>query len=443
MGWNNYSKILSSNGGYTKIALNGQGDLQQALRSSRLTQVELFTYGDINPFAIYKAFKNQNPSFASIADRNTARANDLYGFGFPRPTFNPDASTPINNWFYIRPSIPTYPLRADDFVYGDDSTLGYQQDAAPCFGLTVGQLTQSAQSQVNIWIDNMYNYCGREAYGRKWNSGTSLSISDFFSGYMGYYITLVFISNYTRNVVISKYTLGSILNNNKFATIELYANGNGNENPAIPVLQNTSAGSTVTVIAYLQGTAPTSPHNYEVITSNLVQYEGYSLGLENGLDRIDAILTQGTLSLVGTTVEWGTVSFVNMYDPVTDSAGTWEKFWFNGIYAVFDTTGASHWSPCPPGIRMAGQLVVGAGSMKVGETFATADSTMTVTTSDELYSNASGQTKQLSSAVYVWILRVPGQTISQTISFNYNMIENGQSIGHPTNPQTKQVTITV
>lgn len=443
MGWNSYSKVLSSNGGYTKIAGNGAGDLQKALKSSRTKQVELFAYGDINRFAIYKAFKSAAADFASIADRNTARANDLYGFGFPRPTFSPQASTPSAGWSYTRPSVPSYPLRSDDFVYGGDSTLGYQQNAAPCFAVTVGQIVKTGQSQINLWLDNMYNYSGVEQQGRVWSSGTSMSFSDFMSGYSGYYFAFLIISGSTKNVVVSKYKVSDVLSNNGFQTVELYVAGNGSSNPSIPVIDNTSTGGSITIIAYLYGTAPSSGKNYEVITNVTASQEGYSLAFESGLDTVTTNVLSGQLSLVGTTVEWGTVGFVNMYDPVTDSSGTWDKFRFNSIYAVFDTTGATSWSPSSLAISMAGQLVVNAGSMKVGETFATADSTMTVGTSDDLYSDTSGQTRQLSTSVYVWILRVPGQTLSHTISLDYNMIENGQSIGRPTNPQTKQVTITV
>lgn len=428
MGWNSYSQVLSSQGGYTKLAGNGQGDLQLALKSSQISQIGLFANGTINPHAIYKAFKNANGSFADIAARNAARAADLYGFT-SRPSFYPDVN-PNNVWLYTRPSLPNYALRADDFVYGGNDARGYQANAAPCFTITVGQLKKGAsqQSNVIVWVNDAYNNSGREGNGRTWVSGNSLSLSDLMSGYMSYYLTLLFIVNGTKNVVITKYTLATLLLANGIpTTIELYIDGNGSSNPSIPNLSSAADGSVVTVVAYAQGTGPSSGLNYQTITSNLDAYNGYSLAFESGIDRASALISSSVISLVGTTVVFGDVTFVNVGTD-TDSSGVWDKYWFNSVEGIFDTNGAAAWGPSSLKMGLWGSLVVDAGTMKVGKTFQTADRQYTYGTYDELYSKQANQKRSLSSDVYVWILRI-GRSVPQTITFNYTMEEDGASIG--------------
>ena len=77
MGWNDNIKVLNGVGGFTKIAANGQGDLQVALRRGETSHILLV--GDlkydqqnnledgeyINVSAKYKPFRNNTVVFSS------------------------------------------------------------------------------------------------------------------------------------------------------------------------------------------------------------------------------------------------------------------------------------------------------------------------------------------------------------------------------------------
>ena len=426
MGWNANAQVLSKSGGFgTKLATNGQGDLQLALKSSQTGQIALFANAVINPHATFKAFKNAAASFADATAWHNARQADIFGFT-SRPAFYPDTN-PNNVWAYTRPTPASYSLRPYDFVSESDDIHGYQANAAPCFTIAVGQLKKGAsqQSQVVVFVNDAYNYSGREGSGRTWVSGNSLSLSDLMSGYMSYYLTLLFIVNGTKNVVITKYTLATLLANGT-QTIELYIDGNGSSNPSIPNLSSAADGSVVTVVAYAQGTGPSAGLNYQTITSNLDAYNGYSLAFESGIDRADAPVSSGIISLNGTTVEFGNVSCVNVGTD-TDGVGTWDKYWFNDLRGIFDTTGAAHWAPSTLQLPIDGTLVVNAGTMKVGKNFASAQSQFSFGGTALLSSNQANQIKTLSSDVYVWILRI-GQSVPQTITFDYTIYDNGSAI---------------
>lgn len=125
MGWSNH-KLTKP---FTKIALNGRGDLQLALHSSKMTQIELFANGIVALFAKYKAFKNGNVFLDSYADANSARKAALiaanYGVGIPTDTalgsptttssFFYNLLTSAMMWYYDRPTVQTGKLRAEDF----------------------------------------------------------------------------------------------------------------------------------------------------------------------------------------------------------------------------------------------------------------------------------------------------------------------------------------
>lgn len=132
MGWDGH-KLTAP---FTKIALNGQGDLQRALgvSSTGMTQANLFANGNINKWAKYKAFKNSIVYTDHYSDTNSQRKAGLiannYGFG----TGFVDGTTVFtskgtlhsgfaNQWTYYRPTIGDGYLRALDFegYVGDDA----------------------------------------------------------------------------------------------------------------------------------------------------------------------------------------------------------------------------------------------------------------------------------------------------------------------------------
>lgn len=409
MAWNSTTKILSRKGGYTAVAESGAGDLQLALRSSRLSKQDLFAYGLINPHAKYKAFKSATACFATAAARDAARLQDIYGFT-TRPQFLP-ASNISAAWSYTRPATPTYALRVDDFVHGDDY-IGYQQNAAPCFGITVGQMTKTAQSQILLWLDDMYNYCGAEANGREWRRGTSLSIADLFNGYMSYYFAFVIMVGNTKNVILTNKTLNAALNDDYGSVeIDLYAGGDGSSNTAIPVLQNAAAGSTVTVIAYLTGSHASSG-NYEVKTSSLDTYGGYSLAIESGIDRTTAELTSGAFRMDGTTMGNLVLNAVDTAMEMTDANNqVWRAFLLE-LSATFSTENV----PFSGTMRVSGNIkfLVSGGAGKYGATPDEAQTPVTEANSVTLVGGTAGQTKAIASKSYFWVLKQSGSLIQTT-----------------------------
>lgn len=149
MGWDSSTKVLHYP--FTKIAANGNGDLQKALNSSRTTQTGLFQYGTVNKWAKYKAITSSESGFPNQIDSNHLwksaaaiialgetpwwrGANGNCGLNtgaatiIGTPSTNglikaliTDGVTGILAWNYVR---PTGALRAFDFIE-------YKADAAP------------------------------------------------------------------------------------------------------------------------------------------------------------------------------------------------------------------------------------------------------------------------------------------------------------------------
>ena len=147
MAWNSTTKILTYP--FVKIAANGQGDLQLALRRSALSHHMLIRdvdangnyIGAINIWAKYKPFSDPSllavtPTAAGWTERNTHAAAKMYGFLDPNTASLPSSNIfdpsnanafqkfyentvldpsgePLNGWRYFRP-LSTY-ARALDF----------------------------------------------------------------------------------------------------------------------------------------------------------------------------------------------------------------------------------------------------------------------------------------------------------------------------------------
>jgi len=160
MGWSDHKLTYP----FTKIAANGNGDLQQALQSSALYQSTLFANGVVAKWAKYKAFQYSG----AIADRYSAAgtsARDLAlkerSFGLNNiPIWTGQMNKMVNFWYgistsgnapicgaqseywtYLRPT--TY-LRALDFENYIDNA------EAPISALDSTSITVSTSKDVNV-----------------------------------------------------------------------------------------------------------------------------------------------------------------------------------------------------------------------------------------------------------------------------------------------------
>lgn len=150
MGWDSSTQILTAP--FTKIALNGQGDLQNALgRTTCFSEIQLIgdvdangnPVGAVNMWAKYKSVKNTAVSYADQLDANMKWKStatwwkDYYGrcgliiptataLGTPASGFFADLLSGSLPWSYDRPVAGTNlgPLRAYDFI-------GYYAGAMP------------------------------------------------------------------------------------------------------------------------------------------------------------------------------------------------------------------------------------------------------------------------------------------------------------------------
>lgn len=172
MGWQ-YHKLTYP---FTKIAKNGNGDLQQALRTSKMKQSEIFAYGVISKWAKFRAFVANQGYHDRYGDTNSRRLAGLkaanLGFG-TLPVYASASEfiaalrngiTPGSHWLYAR---PTSFLRALDFEgYVDDyvtesqwGELGLDPDYPKWLtlpfngGLNVTDNLLTAYSQVSAYID--------------------------------------------------------------------------------------------------------------------------------------------------------------------------------------------------------------------------------------------------------------------------------------------------
>lgn len=118
---------------FTKIAANGQGDLQKAIgRTSCYDHIQLIgdvdgqgnDVGRIKKFAKYKPFRDTTVVFPFDPTKSTpelrsparwqAAKGQRYGLN-PAPILTQSGATmPSTPWTYNKPTLPTYPLRALD-----------------------------------------------------------------------------------------------------------------------------------------------------------------------------------------------------------------------------------------------------------------------------------------------------------------------------------------
>ena len=328
MGWT--GKILNGVGGFTKIAANGQGDLQQALRRSGGgshillvgdlaydQQNNLVDAGAVNVSAKYKAFRDSTVKFTSWSARNNARAAARYGMT------RPDAFSPNTQyypappaWPYAKPVLNTHPMRADDFVKDETTaTAGYDPDAVPPVAISAqGGLLTDGDSILLVWKDSGVNsyWASRTAPGEWW-ADRSLSVAELLtSADSGKYVAFALLDMTAGGspCIITTGKTFAQLGDTEYFILSADGATIGSANyPAIPWLNGTGGtsrvGHTIRVAVVLCSTGvSTQGDAYAVLPSNTTVF---SLGFNSSI-RCDY-----------TDVEADTSSPINLLTGVLDS----------------------------------------------------------------------------------------------------------------------------
>lgn len=279
---------------FTKIAANGRGDLQRALKSSARSQAALFQNGIINPMAKYKAVALAGV-YENITDAQ--RKSVRYGLGEP-PVFYPGSMDTAERypqaWSYVRPTLGTHPFRPMDFN-------GYDVNAAPPIVLD-DQMTIAIQEAfaLFLWKDGGVNNSNAIAKTtRRWYQDRSLSVQEIAQSkmdiYGGCYIGFAFwdMDGYSSdvNVVVTNKKFGDI---GTTAVFIFWPQGDGTQTgdhvesglhyPQIPLLnQPYRMGHRFRVAVCLINGFPDDPILYAYKLRESETMPCYSLGFDKDL----------------------------------------------------------------------------------------------------------------------------------------------------------------
>lgn len=202
---------------FTKIAANGQGDLQLALGRSVLSHSQLVGDVDangnpvnrINMWAKYKPFRDATVAFASSAARELAREVANYGISIPSAGFGSIignngmiANLASAAWSYVKPRVGTDPLRALDFD-------GYRPGATSPISALNNGTTQSSASTMDVGVGFSRNIASQAGFLTLADLHVDgHSISDSFANY--YFGVCLYYSDSLYFATTMNETYGSI-----------------------------------------------------------------------------------------------------------------------------------------------------------------------------------------------------------------------------------------
>lgn len=349
MPWNESTKILTAP--FTKIAANGQGDLQKALSSSLMSQIRLFTETNINPMAKYKPFRNATVLFESNTARDTARANTRYGFGVNLPILALYGSVPQADWQYLKPRGGGYnePFRAFDFIKtAEETQVGYDKEAVAPIAIWSSEIQLGQEGGMHILVfgnAGTNNYRNMVGDTKRWYADRSLSLQELLERpsdfYNAHYIAFVVWDNNTNtcNYIRTNKTFKNLADAGSAPILfDFYAEAqtiSGITYPAVPILADTTrSGHTFTVIVCCSSSGASGSAGYEVESSSPQLYTPYSLGFVNGCDRLsmEAQNYESILGLVASINSGPSLTFVRHYDSV------WDEYELSGSISGTFTT---------------------------------------------------------------------------------------------------------
>ena len=261
---------------FTKIAANGQGDLQQALNRSETSHILLISDVDenntplnpsrINKYARFKSFQHSTVTFPTFAAHLAALQEKYYGLSFTEySTAALLHSGWATEWGYDIPRLTQstqWPLRAFDFrgyatrdrlmaewVLGEKSVVG---DAitfgAPlgCLlsmrsktlgnGDVIGLTMQKADPDISGGVPQSYDAVGT---GLLYVSDLARSDSSYGSNYSTWHIGIALISTTNSNndrYWVSSAALNTNLEDDVDATISITSNVPNDTYVVVPIL---------------------------------------------------------------------------------------------------------------------------------------------------------------------------------------------------------------
>lgn len=451
MPWNDSTKVLTSP--FTKIAANGQGDLQKALSSSLMSQIRLFTETNINPMAKYKPFRDSTVLFATDAARNAARANARYGFGGIPPQLVLSQTDPKNNWVYLRPRGGAYnePLRALDFVKSaENSQTGYAKNACSPIALSVGQLVYDAQSQILFFAEGMSNAIRED--GLYWAADQSLSLDELLkkpSDFYSYYIAFVLIdtsdSNRPKNLIVTNTTVNAFVttehNQKQFYLYPTQTTESGIIYPAVPLLTSTRRNDVFEIIAcIIPGNNPQSGYAYAVYsdstTPTVSSLTAYSLGFTDGSDRVYRKLDTGEFKMDGLVITSVNVACQDTLIEMAWNGYTWRAYAVE-VRAILDTSRVAY-----SGMEktVSGTIVLSNnGGFGFGPSPSEVVAPLSRGAAVSLVGGTAGQDKPImytGADDYLWVMKYNGAplptTVTATLTFDYPLTEPKSESGTAT-----------
>ena len=215
MAWNPSSNTLTR--GFTKIAANGQGDLQKALNRSVMNQLQLVCDIDgngnrvnaINPAARYKPFCYDG-AFATEAAREAKRV--LRNCGLTMQSFNSladvwSAGLAVNpnqfGWAYEPPRAnqATEPKRANDFINEDSDSRGYCSTSQFAFDYKLfpnPMYRGTSSPKIQLPTDVMYTNDMIDLSDLQGDNTPGYTLNHGYYNIAGYYLTVAIAEHGTQ-----------------------------------------------------------------------------------------------------------------------------------------------------------------------------------------------------------------------------------------------------
>ena len=340
MGWDNSNELLTYP--FTKIAANGNGDLQRALGRSVTSHIQLVgdvnehgaNVGKIKVMARYKPFQNPTVNFASDTDRENARKSARYGMRAPTSlgsiTWSNNAIV-VPTYQYLKPVSGSNPLRAMDFIHNTSGSemSGYSKKVVAPIALQVYEFKTNGAA-IFVAFDNY----AASVRGEQFNSATNLHVNDVLRNDAPSYKPALILWDTTSKdyrVVVWNATMETVLSQGYAMFGLMGATTATTASPAVDILSRTN--HEFVIIACMSNRSVDAGKNYKVYTTLGSEM---SLAFLEGADRVTATL--------GSAVSMNGVSG-SMNTPTTTSIKTENNVHYYDVKltGTIDTRNVSSW----------------------------------------------------------------------------------------------------
>lgn len=347
---------------FTKIAANGNGDLQRALETSVTSHIQLIgdvdengaDAGRIKTMARYKPFQNPTVNFASDSDRENARKSARYGMRAPTSlgsiTWSNNAMV-VPTYQYLKPVSGSNPLRAMDFIRNTSGSemSGYSKNVVAPIALQVYEFKTNGAA-IFVAFDNY----AASVRGERFNSATNLRVNDVLLNDAPSYKPALILWDTTSKdyrVVVWNATMETVLSQGYAMFVLTGATTATAESPAVDILTRTN--HEFVIIACMSNRSVTSGKNYQVY--NTLSSE-MSLAFLEGADRVTATL--------GSAVSMNGISG-SMNTPAATSIKTENNIHYYDVKltGTIDTRNVSSWGSSRQQVSVEVTVTLGASVM--------------------------------------------------------------------------------